>query len=259
MRDNGIRNRVALVTGASGGIGAAVAGALLDEGAIVVATDRDADALPRLALQSGSDMLVTRPLDVTQPDEVAATVAAVEAEVGPVGILVNVAGVLSASLVADTDLAEWQRVFAVNTTGVFLVSKAVSVHMRARRQGVIVTVSSNSAGIPRHGMAAYGASKAAATMFTRSLGLELAPYGIRCNIVAPGSTLSPMLEGMWADENGAARVIAGTPETFRTGIPLGRLAAPQDIADAVVFLASSRARHITMADLYVDGGATQRG
>ena len=107
-------------------------------------------------------------------------------------------------------------------------------------------------------MAAYAASKAAATMFTRCLGLELAPHGIRCNIVAPGSTLTPMQTGMWSDADGAARVIAGVPEAFKTGIPLGKLATPEDVAEAVVFLLSGRAGHITMTDLYVDGGATMR-
>lgn len=107
-------------------------------------------------------------------------------------------------------------------------------------------------------MAAYAASKAAATMFVRCLGLELAPSGIRCNIVAPGSTLTPMQTGMWADENGAAKVIAGSPESFKSGIPLGKLATPEDVAEAALFLLSARAGHITMTDLYVDGGATLR-
>ncbi|MGI6244429.1 MAG: 2,3-dihydro-2,3-dihydroxybenzoate dehydrogenase [Pseudochelatococcus sp.] len=258
MRESGIAGRIAFVTGASGGIGAAVVRALLDEGAIVAATDNDGGALIRLADAVASPRLVTSPLDVTQAADIERVVAAVESQTGPIDILANVAGVLATGLVADTDLAEWQRVFAVNATGVFLVSKAVAARMQTRRRGAIVTVSSNAAGIPRHGMAAYAASKAASTIFTRSLGLELAPHGIRCNIVAPGSTLTPMQEAMWTDANGPARVISGAPEIFRTGIPLGRIATPEDIADAVVFLASDRARHITMADLYVDGGATQR-
>lgn len=148
--------------------------------------------------------------------------------------------------------------FDVNAHGVFHVGRVLARHMAPRRRGSIVTVGSNAAGVPRHAMAAYAASKAAATMFTRCLGLELAPLGIRCNIVAPGSTLTPMQTGMWNDDSGAARVIAGQPESFKAGIPLGKLATPEDVADAVLFLLSDRAGHITMTDLYVDGGATLR-
>jgi 2,3-dihydro-2,3-dihydroxybenzoate dehydrogenase len=133
--------------------------------------------------------------------------------------------------------------------------------MTARGRGSIVTVASNAGGIPRTGMAAYAASKAASVMFTKCLGLEVAGQGVRCNTVSPGSTLTDMQRGMWAagDEDASARrVIEGDPAAYRTGIPLGRIADPADIADAVVFLASDRARHITMHDLYVDGGATLR-
>ena len=105
-------------------------------------------------------------------------------------------------------------------------------------------------------MAAYAASKAASTMFTKCLGLELAQHNIRCNVVSPGSTDTAMQRALWADENGAQAVIAGSPETFRVGIPLRRIASPEDVAEAVSFLVSERARHITLHDLYVDGGAT---
>ena len=177
---------------------------------------------------------------------------------GPIDLGANVAGTLAVEPVADTSDESWRRVFAVNCDGVFHVSRALARRMGPRRRGAIVTVSSNAAGIPRQEMAAYAASKAAASMFTRVLGLELAPLGIRCNIVAPGSTLTPMQTGMWADEDGGRKVIAGLPESFKTGIPLGKMATPDDVADAVVFLLSDRAAHITMADLYVDGGATLR-
>jgi 2,3-dihydro-2,3-dihydroxybenzoate dehydrogenase len=128
-----------------------------------------------------------------------------------------------------------------------------------RRRGSIVTVSSNAAGVPRAGMAAYGASKAAATMYTKALGLELAEFGIRANVVAPGTTRTPMLAplGAGVDEVAAAAVV-GDPLRFKVGIPLGRVAEPDDIASAVAFLASDAARHITLAELYVDGGATLR-
>lgn len=251
MKPSGIAGKLAFVTGASGGIGRAVVRQLLEEGARVVATDLDVSTIADLGCE-------TRALDVRDSAAVDAVIAEVESTLGPIDYGVNVAGILSTTLVTDTDDATWRNVFAVNTDGVFHVCRALARVMQPRKKGAMVTVSSNAAGIPRHAMAAYAASKAAATMFTRCLGIELAPHGIRCNIVAPGSTLTPMQTGMWADENGAAKVIAGSLETFKAGIPLGKLATPDDIADAVMFLLSDRASHITMADIYVDGGATMR-
>ncbi len=253
MKLTGFDGTVALVTGAGGGIGAALVRQLLDSGAVVVATDREAPALPL------HPHLHLHALDVSDATAVDAKVTAVEAEVGPIGFGVNVAGVLQVGEVLGITDAQWRRVFAVNADGVFHLGRALARVMTPRRHGSIVTVSSNAAGVPRHGMAAYAASKAAATMFTRCLGLELAPHGIRCNIVAPGSTLTPMQTGMWADEQGAERVMAGSLETFKPGIPLGKLAQPEDVAQAVMFLLSDQAGHIAMSDLYVDGGATLRG
>lgn len=256
MRGSGLAGKIALVTGAGGGIGAAVVRLLLEEGARVVATDVSAEALQGLDASAG---LRTEVLDVADAAGVEALVARIETEWGPIELAANVAGVLSAGPIAEMTDENWRATFAVNADGVFHVGRALGRRMAARGGGAIVTVSSNAAGIPRHGMAAYAASKAAATMFTRCLGLELAPHGVRCNIVAPGSTLTPMQTALWKDETGAAAVIAGSPETFKAGIPLGKIATPDEVADAVVFLLSDRASHITMADLYVDGGATLRG
>lgn len=250
----GIDGRIALVTGAAGGVGRAVVELLAGEGARVIATDLPSAALDDLAAGN----VRSQSLDVTDAGAVEALFDRIEAEEGPIDLLASVAGVLSTTLVEDTSEAEWRRVFAVNADGVFHLGRAAARRMGPRGRGSLVTVSSNAAGVPRHAMAAYAASKAAATMFTRCLGLELAPRGVRCNIVAPGSTLTPMQTGMWADAEGGARVIAGSPETFKAGIPLGKLATPADVAEAVVFLLSDRAAHITMTDLYVDGGATQR-
>ena len=244
--------KTVFLTGGAGGIGLAVVKALLGQGAKVVATDISVDALAELAC----DNLLAHPLDVTKGADVECLIGETAAQCHGIDFGVNIAGVLSTTSVVETSEAEWERVFAVNTTGVFHVSRALARHMALRRKGSIVTVSSNAAGIPRKNMAAYAASKAAATMFTRCLGLELAEYGIRCNIVAPGSTLTPMQTGMWSDERGGERVIEGSLENFKTGIPLRKLATPEDIANSVLFLLSEKAGHITMAEIYVDGGAT---
>ncbi|MGB5806964.1 SDR family oxidoreductase, partial [Castellaniella sp.] len=115
---------------------------------------------------------------------------------------------------------------------------------------------SNAATTPRPGMAAYAASKAAATQLTRCLGLELAPHRIRVNIVSPGSTDTAMQQAMWSQGSSRDTVIAGDPARWRLGIPLAKIATPDEIAQAVLFLLSDQASHITLHDLRVDGGAT---
>ncbi|MFI7118717.1 2,3-dihydro-2,3-dihydroxybenzoate dehydrogenase [Amycolatopsis sp. NPDC049868] len=246
----GIEGKVALVTGGARGIGAAVVDGLAEAGAIVAAVD--------LVEGASRDGVTSFVADVGDPAAVARVVDEVESGLGPIGIGASVAGVLKPGSVCDTSDEDWAATFAVNSTGVFTVLREISRRMLPRRSGVLVTVGSNAAGVPRTGMAAYAASKAAATMLTRCLGLELAGSGIRCNVVSPGSTDTDMQRLLWTDENGADRVIEGNPEQYRVGIPLGRIAEPADIADAVLFLASDRARHITMQNLYVDGGATLR-
>lgn len=261
MRLTGFQDRIAFVTGAAGGIGAAVVRGLLEAGARVVATDHAAQGLEALSIECGAgERLRTRVLDVRDAVAVEAVVEDIENDWGPIELGVNIAGVLSGDRVVDTSDATWREVFAVNADGVFHVSRALARRWTQRGRGALVTVGSNAAGVPRQQMAAYAASKAAATMFTRCLGLELAPLGIRCNIVAPGSTLTPMQTGMWnEDDSGEARVIEGIPAQYKAGIPLRKLATPQDIANAVLFLLSDQAGHVAMADLYVDGGATLRG
>jgi len=251
-------DRNALVTGAAGGIGAEVAAALARRGAAVAAVDRDAERLhARVDAFAGVGLTLTAfPADVSCGQSVEDVVDQVERVLGPVDFLVNAAGVLRPGPASAVTDEEWRDTFAVNVDGVFHVSRTLATRMVERRRGAIVTVASNAAGTPRVGMAAYAASKAAATMYTKCLGLELAPHGIRCNVVAPGSTDTPMLRQLWTDANSRRDTLVGAPEKFRVGIPLGKLAKPSDIADAVVFLLSDQASHITMHDLTVDGGAT---
>nr|WGD05661.1 2,3-dihydro-DHBA dehydrogenase [Streptomyces sp. R818] len=256
--------RLALVTGAGRGIGEAVVAALVGRGARVLATDLDAEAVGKVAAQYAGGEVIARTLDVTDAAAVEALVADAEDALGPLDIAVNVAGILRGAPAVDLTDEDWAATFAVNTNGVFHVCRSVARRMTARGAGSLVTVASNAAGIPRAGMSAYAASKAATAMFVKCLGLEVAARGVRCNTVCPGSTLTDMQRGMWeaagADVEAARdSVIAGDLGAHRTGIPLGRFADPSDVAEAVAFLASDRARHITMHDLYVDGGATLRG
>ncbi|HZG03038.1 MAG TPA: 2,3-dihydro-2,3-dihydroxybenzoate dehydrogenase [Streptomyces sp.] len=251
-------NEVALVTGAAGGIGAAVVRALGEQGTVVAAVDRDEARLTELAEKLTADGLRVRAFaaDVTDSAQVDAVVGRIEEQLGPVEYLVNAAGVLRLGEARSLTDEDWATTFAVNVNGVFHVSRAVVNRMIPRSRGAIVTVTSNAAATPRVEMAAYGASKAAATMFTKALALEVARYGIRCNLVAPGSTDTPMLRSMWHDESGPRGTVEGRPDAYRVGIPLRKIARPSDIADAVVFLLSDRAGHITMHGLTVDGGAS---
>ncbi len=247
----------ALVTGAAGGIGAAVARVLAERGAHVAAVDVDAERLAETVgkLAAGGLRVTAFPCDVTDAAQVERTVDRAEDGLGALDCLVNAAGVLRLGKVVDLTDADWSATFAVNTLGVFHMSRAVVRRMVERSSGALVTVASNAAGTARQDMAAYAASKAAATLFTKCLGLEVARHGIRCNLVAPGSTDTPMLTAMWQEADGAQASVDGVPAAFRVGIPLGRLARPADVADAVAFLLSDRAAHITMHSLTVDGGA----
>ncbi|MFE9098249.1 2,3-dihydro-2,3-dihydroxybenzoate dehydrogenase [Streptomyces sp. NPDC007264] len=247
---------VAVVTGAAGGIGAEIARALAAAGVPVALLDRDVMALWELAAELdgfGGGVLAVA-ADVTDSVDVDTAVAKAEAELGPIAYLVNAAGVLRSGLASELTDEEWDVTFAVNTSGVFHASRAVTRMMIPRGRGSIVTIASNAALTPRTSMAAYAASKAASAMFTKCLGLEVARHGIRCNVVAPGSTRTPMLTALQGDA--AERVsVEGMPDAYRVGIPLGRIAEPAHIADAVLFLLSERSAHITMQDLTVDGGA----
>jgi len=248
----------ALVTGAAGGIGLAVCRRLADAGAPVALLDRDAEAVEAAAeaVREHGGTAVAVPADVTDAAAVGKAVDAAEEALGPLETLVNVAGVLRVGRVTELDDADWRHCLDVNATGVMHACRAVGARLADRGRGSVVTVASNAAGVPRTGMAAYAASKAAAVAVTRVLGLELAGRGVRANVVCPGSTDTAMLDAMGDLPADHAALVRGSAETFKLGIPLGRVAAPQDVAEVVAFLASDAARHVTLQTVYVDGGAS---
>ena len=253
--DEDFAGRLVLVTGAASGIGAAVACMLAARGARLALLDRDEAGLRTLAAALPVET-TTLAVDVVDAVAVERAVDGIETAHGAIDHLAHVAGILRTGDVLDTDPDDWDACMAVNARAVFTTTRAVARRMRARGRGSIVVVGSNAAGTPRAGMAAYAASKAAASAYLRCLALELAPDGVRCNLVSPGSTDTPMQQAFAGSEGARRAILDGVPERFRLGIPLGRIAAPEDIAEAVCFLLSDRARHVTLHDLRVDGGAT---
>jgi meso-butanediol dehydrogenase/(S,S)-butanediol dehydrogenase/diacetyl reductase len=245
--------RVALVTGAASGIGRAVARAFADEGATVVAIDRDREGLG--ALEHSDDRVEAAAADVTSADEVGAVVAAARERHGRIDILANVAGVSTMARVVDLSEADWDFVMDVNAKGVFLMTRAVLPSMIERRSGAVVNVAS-AAG--RHGapyLAHYSASKFAVIGFTQSVALEVAALGIRVNSICPGLITTPMQER----EVAWTVALTGAPEdAVRAGyvksVPMGRLGTPEDVAKVAVFLASDEAGYLTGGAIDVGGG-----
>jgi 2,3-dihydro-2,3-dihydroxybenzoate dehydrogenase len=149
---------------------------------------------------------------------------------------------------------DWQQTFAVNVGGAFNLFQQTMAQFRRQQGGAIVTVASDAAHTPRIGMSAYGAS-AALKSLALTVGLELAGSGVRCNLVSPGSTDTDMQRTLWVSDDAEQR-IRGFGEQFKLGIPLGKIARPQEIANTILFLASDHASHITLQDIVVDGGST---
>jgi 3-oxoacyl-[acyl-carrier protein] reductase len=240
--------RVALVTGASRGIGRAIALRLAGLGARVAVNDVEAGRMAgeQVAAEiraSGVDAAFFA-ADVSREAEVKAMVAEVERVLGPVDILVNNAGITRDGLFVRMDEADWDAVLAVNLKGAFLTCKAVARGMMKRRSGVIVNLSSVVALRGNAGQVNYSAAKAGLVGLTKSLARELAPRNIRVNAVAPGYIQTSMTEAL----GDAAR------EAIHDATPLDRIGMPGDVAEAVAFLSSDASGFITGVVLPVDGG-----
>ncbi|WP_426151464.1 2,3-dihydro-2,3-dihydroxybenzoate dehydrogenase [Pseudomonas sp. DC3000-4b1] len=236
------------VTGAGQGIGLHTAMRFQAAGAEVVGLDK--------AFAESDYPFRTVTLDVTSSQQVEQVCQQLLNERRRVDVLVNGAGILRLGNSDSLSLEDWNACMAVNVTGPFLLFRQLVPVFKAQRSGAIVSIASNAAHVPRLNMAGYCASKAALVALNNCVGLELAAHGVRCNLVSPGSTDTPMLRDMVGDEAGLQRLVDGLPEQYKLSIPLGKIARPDEIANTVLFLASDLASHITMQDIVVDGGAT---
>jgi len=248
---------ITLVTGGAHGIGQAVVKTLIKKGHTLVVLDKDSNGLEHLSIQlNHPETLHSFALDLCDPKAVKHTIEEIENTLGPIDYLAHCAGILKLGPLSQIPNADFSQLMNVHVNGSFYLLQAVSQRMLKRQQGAIVVVGSNAASTPRKNMGAYCASKAALHMLTKCFALELAEQGIRCNLVSPGSTRTQMQTQMWNEQYQEAQTIKGDASQFRLGIPLNKIAEPQDIANAVAFLLSDQAGHITMHDLRVDGGAT---
>jgi NAD(P)-dependent dehydrogenase (short-subunit alcohol dehydrogenase family) len=247
-------SRVVLVTGAGGGIGRALCRRFLDAGDTVLALDRDAALVQSLRAESGGGgddgglqaRLETLIADVSDAAAVSAAVSAGAAARGPVDVVVANAGGALATTLAQTDAAAWRRDIDLNLNGTYYTVEAVRQSMIDRRRGAIVLIGSVN-GLAALGHPAYSAAKAGLVSYAKSLAIELGQYGIRANLVCPGTVKTPAWQAR-VERN--PRIF----EELKKWYPLGDVATPEDIADAVQFLASPQARVITGVALPVDAG-----
>jgi NAD(P)-dependent dehydrogenase (short-subunit alcohol dehydrogenase family) len=248
-----VDGKIAIVTGAAGGIGLATASLLIDEGARVVLTDVAADAGTAAAARLGARASF-KALDVTDAAQWGRVMREVEAEQGGLDILVNNAGIALLKDIEATSLDEWRTVHAVNLDGPFLGCREAIGPMKRRGGGSIVNVSSIAGMVGHHSLAAYCSSKGGLRLLTKSVALHCARrgYNIRCNSVHPSFAATPMVEAMIDN----ARDPAKMRDALTRAAPLGRLAEPIDVARTILFLASGDSQFTTGAEFVVDGGAT---
>ncbi|MBS0560465.1 MAG: 3-oxoacyl-[acyl-carrier-protein] reductase [Proteobacteria bacterium] len=239
--------KTALVTGASGGIGAAIARALHAQGAAVVLSGTRAGVLEELAVALGERAFVC-PADLGQPEAADALIAAAEAAAGPLSILVNNAGLTRDMLALRMQDADWQAVIDVDLTAPFRLCRAALRGMLRRRTGRIVNISSIVGATGNAGQANYAAAKAGLIGLTKALAQEVAPRGVTVNAVAPGFIDTAMTEVL----------PAAVREKMMAAIPLGRLGQPEDVAAAVAYLCADEAGWITGETLHVNGGMAMR-
>lgn len=240
--------RVAIITGGGSGIGRATSNRLAADGYMLGVFDLDGDAA-RESAGSGLGLAV----DVSDPAAVEAAFPRVADALGPVDLLINNAGITgsaAATRLHETPIDEWDRVTAVNVRGPYLCSRAVLPSMISRRSGHIITIASVAGMVPFPGRSAYSTSKGAALLLAKSIAVDYAADGIRSNAVCPGMVETPMTQ--WRLDQPDLRA------AVEARIPLGRVAQPEDIAEAIWLLASDGLSYLTGHALVVDGGWSLR-
>jgi len=246
-----LQGKVALVSGAARGIGAATARLFAREGAKVAIGDvleAEGNKTAEEIRSGGGEAMFVR-LDVRQPEDWRRAVDAVVARYGRLDILVNNAGIqISRPSFEQVTLEDWEKVMAVNATGVFLGCKAVAEQMKKQHGGSIVNISSISGMVGISAQAAYAASKGGVRIFTKYLAIQLAKHGIRANSIHPGGVETAMTNFGGTDPEARKRSMAAHP--------LGRMGQPEDIAYGALYLASDEASWVTGSELVIDGGFT---
>jgi len=246
---SGLSNKIAIVTGAGSGFGAAIARAYAKENAKVVLADLNLEAAQRVARELGENGSAVA-CDVSNGDQVQAMVRHCVARFGAPDVVINNAGTTHRNQpMLDVDEATFDRVFAVNVKSIYLMAQAVIPLMREKKDGVIINVGSVGAIRPRPGLTWYNSSKGAVRVMTKSMAAELASDGIRVNLISP--VMAPT--GLLNDFMGVADN-AENRARFVSTIPLGRMCDPDDVANVAVFLASAEARFLTGVEVPVDGG-----
>jgi NAD(P)-dependent dehydrogenase (short-subunit alcohol dehydrogenase family) len=243
----GLSGRVCVVTGGGGGIGRAVATSFARAGARVAAIDRDERGIEvtRTELRELGGHVVT-PCDTSDAESVAAAAEAIEKSLGPCSVLVNAAAVLRPGGLDTLSLAEWNAVMSVNLTGYFLCAQIFGRQMRKLGRGSLVHIASIAGSNAQGHSGAYSVSKAGVIMLSRQLANEWAPHGIRSNVVSPGMIITPMSQSFYDTP--------GVTERRAAVVPVRRVGMPQDIADAILFLASDRSSYVNGDEITVDGG-----
>ena len=250
-----LADRVAIITGGAGGIGAATGLLFAEEGARVALIDSDAEAM-RATL---ADLRAAVPgarvadvvTDVSREDAAMAAVDAARKALGPIDILVNLAGIRAYEPLAESRRETWERILAVNLLSYVWFTKAAIADLRACGRGSVVNVSSTHGVNPRGGTGQYDATKAAIISLTKTLAFEEAKHGVRANALCPGATLTPFHERRFA---AAGRARASIEQEGRDGCLLARWASPREVAYPILWLASDEASYVTGSVLMADGG-----